>query len=110
VSAFEVRLEGGEVIAAGDVSAAQAPAFCAALLAAARRGEGPARLALEALDLDDGVAVALAVDAVRALGRERGVVLVRAPQMLAHTLYKIGAVGSRIALEAPRYDEGTLSG
>lgn len=71
-------------------------------------------LDLEGLDLDDGLAAAAWHDLVRRL-RDMSpsgfVTLVRAPQMLAHTLYKVGDLrDGRIVLVAPRSDEGTTAG
>ena len=50
------------------------------------------------------------VNAVRALRDRWGHAELRhAPQMLAHTLYKVGDLRSRITLVAPREDEGTTA-
>ena len=70
----------------------------------------PTPLDLLDLDLDDGVAVVEMVNAVRALRDRWGHAELRhAPQMLAHTLYKVGDLRSRITLVAPREDEGTTA-
>ena len=89
----------------GEVSAAEAGAFRADLAVLAAMLPAPARL-----DLDAGEAVAAAVDGVRALLVGRRLILVEAPQMLAHTLYKVGMLADpRLALERPREDEGTTA-
>jgi ABC-type transporter Mla MlaB component len=61
------------------------------------------------LDLDDGVSVAELVNAIRTLiGRGRHLVLIEAPQMLAHTLYKVSMLDTQpITLVRPREDEGS---
>jgi len=85
------------------------PGLGAAWGAALPAGAHP-RLDLADLDVDDGVAVTFVVDAIRAL-RARAPVTVRAaPQMVAHTLYKVGDLrGGDIVLVAPREDEGTTA-
>lgn len=74
--------------------------------------EDEARLLLADLDLEDGVAVAHLVTALRALRSRSGrLVLVQAPQMLAHTLYKVGALHDPgLVLVDPRQDEGLGAG
>ena len=69
-------------------------------------------LDLEGLELDDGVAAAQWHDLVRRLRDRHGsITLFRAPQMLAHTLYKVGdLLDGRIVLVEPRSDEGTTAG
>ena len=97
------------VTVAGEVDAAAAEG----LLTGIQRVVTPGRLVLDLaeLELTDGVAVAIAVDAVRALAAARGAVELRsAPQMLAHTLYKCGLLsGERITLHAPRVEEPTTA-
>ena len=62
------------------------------------------------LDLEDGLAVLEAVNLITALRDRYGPLLLReAPQMLAHTLYKVGALATGIVLEAPRTDVGTTA-
>ncbi len=82
----------------------------AAAWAAALPAGAAACVDLADLDVDDGVAVTFVVDALRAL-RARGAVTVRAaPQMVAHTLYKVGDLrGGGFVLVAPREDEGTTA-
>ena len=70
---------------------------------------GPRRLLdLTDLDVEDGPANARLVDLVRTLRDAAGhIVLLGAPQMLAHVLYKVGDLEQgRIRLVAPRSDEG----
>jgi len=69
-------------------------------------------LDLEGLDLDDGLAAAAWHDLVRRVRDTHGrVTVAHAPQMLAHTLYKVGDLqDGRIRLLTPRSDEGTTAG
>ena len=108
-----VSLVGGVVFAEGEVHAASSQAFCAALLSAALSVPPPAALVVELgdLELEDGVSVARVVTALRGalLGRT-SLELREAPQMLAHTLYKVGMLGGALRLVAPRSDEGSGAG
>lgn len=67
----------------------------------------PSCLDLSELDIDDGPAMARLVTQLRELARQRGSLCLRdCPQMLAHTLYKIGALSEGlIVLESPREEE-----
>lgn len=62
------------------------------------------------LELESGLAVVEAVNLVTQLRERHGPLVLReAPQMLAHTLYKIGALTRGISLEAPRTGTGTTA-
>lgn len=66
-------------------------------------------LDLEEMDLADAAAVAVLVDGTRdLLDHFDNVRLLRAPQMLAHNLYRVGMLreGGRLGLIAPRQEEG----
>ena len=77
-----------------------------ALAGSARRLE----LELDELELCDGLAVAEAVNALRALSERAPLVVWHAPQLLAHTLYKAGLLREgRLELEAVRDEEATSS-
>ncbi len=78
-----------------------------ALAAALRAPAGVLRVEMGEFDIADGVAAVAAVNVVRLLAREYRVVLVHAPQILGHNLYRVGALGddSAITLEAMREDE-----
>ena len=69
-------------------------------------------LDLEELELLDGAAVARMVDFIRHLlsGSNRVEVL-KSPQSLAHTLYRVGMLegDSRLELVDPRQEEGTTN-
>ena len=73
---------------------------------------GRLRIQMANLDLEDGVSVAEMVNALRVLlSRGCALELHEAPQMLAHTLYKVNMLASQpITLIAPREDEGTGAG
>lgn len=97
----------------GELSAAEAERGWAEILtcAAGVEGAGPLRLDLHHLELPDGVSVAAGITALRALLHEHGALtLVGAPQMLAHTLYKIGSLNTAgLRLEDVREDEPTTA-
>jgi hypothetical protein len=66
----------------------------------------PLRLDLSGFDISDGLAAVAAVDAMRGLARGRRLVLLGAPQLLAHNLYRVGDLeGGSLVLEATRQDE-----
>lgn len=70
---------------------------------------GLASLDLEELELLDGAAVARLVDLVRLLlSACRRVEVLKSPQSLAHTLYRVGMLegDSRLELVDPRQEEG----
>lgn len=94
----------------GELSGEEGADLGSALLALPVDAE--VRLLLVDLDLEDGVAVAHLVTALRALrARSARLVLVQAPQMLAHTLYKVGALADPgLVLVEPRQDEGLGAG
>lgn len=69
-------------------------------------------LDLEELDLVDGTAVARMVDLIRLLLNGSGRVRVlKSPQSLAHTLYRVGMLegDARLELVEPRQEEGTTN-
>jgi hypothetical protein len=94
---------------AGSIDAESAAAFASALTSdvpVLARGAASIELELGELELDDGTAVAEAVNGLRALMRRARVTLREAPQMLAHVLYKAGMLeGGRLQLEATRDEE-----
>ena len=69
------------------------------------------RIDLLDLDLEDGVSVAETVNALRILLAHHGTMtLLHAPQMLAHTLYKIGMLqDGRLVLIRPRVESPTVA-
>ena len=107
------RADAPRITVGGSVDATSARAFATVLeldVAALSVGDGTIHLDLDDLELDDGSAVAEAINALRKLLLKAAVVVHHAPQMLAHTLYKTGMLDSeRIRLEAPRVEEPTVA-
>ena len=105
--------DASRITVGGNVDKECAQAFAAALerdVPALALGERTIHLDLDDLELDDGSAVAEAVNALRGLLRSATVVVHHAPQMLAHTLYKTGMLDNdRLSLEAPRVEEPTTA-
>ena len=101
----ELRLE-------GDLSAEEAAHLAAQGPHMPLPPAGHLCLRLADLDTEDGVAVAELINLVRALAaRVERLTLDSAPQMLAHTLYKVGMLeDGRIRLVAPRTEEGLGAG
>jgi len=91
----------------GDLTASNADEFAGCLLALNPDARGEIRLDLHALDIDDGAAIAVAVNALRQLcARTSKLILIGAPQMLCHNLYRIGLLGgSHLELVDMRQDE-----
>jgi anti-anti-sigma regulatory factor len=91
----------------GDLTADNADEFAGCLLALDPDARGAITLDLRGLDIDDGAAIAVAVNAIRQLGaRATKLILVGAPQMLCHNLYRIGLLaGGHLELVDMRQDE-----
>ncbi len=101
-----VEREGRRLVLAGDLVHVDQVEDLAARVAPAGLDE----VGLDELDIDDGPALAALVGLLRRWAEPGPLVLDRAPQMLAHTLYKVGALRSgRLVLQAPRMDEGTTA-
>ena len=69
-------------------------------------------LDLEELELIDGSAVARMIDLVRfLLSGSKRVKVLKSPQSLAHTLYRVGMLegDARLELIEPREEEGTTN-
>ncbi len=102
-----------EVRVGGSIDRSVAAAFAQALTRDVKTlcaGDATIHLNFGDLELDDGSAVAEAVNVLRALLAQAHVVVRNAPQMLAHTLYKTGMLrGERLALETPRQEEPSAS-
>ena len=72
----------------------------------------PVTLDLAEADLEDAVACAALVDAIRQTARRIGdLQVIEPPQVLAHCLYRVGALeaGGVVHLVAPREEIGTSS-
>ena len=102
-----VREEGTTYILEGGVDSAGSARVLEALQNEPGR-TGVAEFLMEDAELTDGASVARMVDAVRfLLSRFDRVRLIRSPQMLAHTLYKVGMLqGADLELVEPREEEG----
>ena len=105
---FRFSQAGSTLTVEGEITDDCAARFRDALVAA---GQPTPTLDLLDLDLEDGVAVAESVNAVRLLLAHHGGLTLRfAPQMLAHTLYKIGMLRSgQLVLESPRVESPTVA-
>lgn len=75
------------------------------LAMAASDSPAPLVVDLFELELEDAAAVAGAVDALRAVAAVRPIKVRHAPHWLAHSLYRVNALGDRLCLEAPREEE-----
>lgn len=103
--------EGAGYVLLGDVDFDGAGRIFEAFEAGPGRG-GPVELMMEEAELTDGLSVTRMVDAVRLLvDRFDQVRLIRSPQMLAHSIYRLGMLteGSRLELVEPREEEGEAS-
>jgi ABC-type transporter Mla MlaB component len=109
--ALEWELHGSTLIIAGELVSPDQIRPPSQLLGGNNENGPPIGiLDLSELDIEDGPALARLVSWIRLLAARRPLRLDEAPQMLAHTLYKIGALeGGRIELRAPRMDQGTTA-
>ena len=105
-------LDGGAgYVLLGDVDFDGAGRIFEAFEADPGRG-GAVELMMEEAELTDGLSVTRMVDAVRLLvDRHERVRLIRPPQMLAHSFYRLGMLteGTRLELVEPREEEGEAS-
>jgi hypothetical protein len=85
------RRDGDKLILSGELTVADIDGFHAEIDAL---GPLPECLSLElaGFEIGDGMAAVAAVDAVRRLAQGRSLVLRNSPQLLAHNLYRIGAL------------------
>lgn len=97
------------VMIAGDLSEANALEFERRINALKfAPGSSSITLNLHDLDIEDGMALATLVNAIRRLrARAMRLVLIGAPQMLGHNLYRVGLLGAdrTIELVEMRQDE-----
>ena len=90
----------------GDLTAANAGELGALLRALHLDAEGRIELDLSGLEIEGGAATVAAVNALRELSaRASKVVLIAAPQMLCHNLYRIGLLEGNVELREMRQDE-----
>lgn len=98
------------VIIEGDLTASNACEFERRMRSLMARRDSALTLDLFALDVDDGVAVATAINVIRELlARSERLIIKGAPQILGHNLYRVGMLdkGSRIELVDMRFDEAS---
>lgn len=93
-----VNKEGAVFFAQGEIDQHNVDAFCLSLMQIPKG----AHIDMGDLDIEDGAAMACIVSALRRL---RPVVLIEAPQMLAHTIYKTYMLSTEITLVRPRFDD-----
>ena len=92
----------------GELSLANADEFRRRLEAITVESDQEITLDLHGFDIEDGVALATTIDALRGLrSRAAGLVLTGAPQMLGHNLYRVGMLGGgdAVTLVDMRLDE-----
>jgi anti-anti-sigma regulatory factor len=88
------------VIIEGDLSVDNAAEFERRMLALKTESGRAIRLNLSGLDIDDGVALATAINALRELrNRSAKIILTGAPQILGHNLYRVGLLAGSRAVE-----------
>lgn len=95
----------------GDVDRERALLF-AEELSGLKLSDVPVEVELGSVELEDAAVVALLADGIRKVARRVGLIrLLRPPQTLAHTLYRIGALGPDACIEVldPREELGTSS-
>ena len=99
--------EGAAFILLGDVDSGGAERVLEAFQSESGQS-GTVELLMEDAELTDGVSVTHMVDAVRLLLKSyEQVRLIRSPQMLAHSLYRVGMLqGGGLELVEPREEEG----
>jgi ABC-type transporter Mla MlaB component len=81
-------------------------------LAGLAREDAPLNIDLEECDIEDASIAAVLVYHIRQCAHRIGtVILFRPPQVLAHGLYRIGALGPRAVIQVvePREELGTAS-
>lgn len=89
--AVHLREFGARIVAEGDLATDNVADFEVDLLRLVESGMPEVVIDLAGLDMEDGLAVVVAVNVLREL-RERvdRLVLAHAPQILAHNLYRVG--------------------
>lgn len=102
------RAAGEALIIEGELCEANAEKLQNLLEAFASQTRGAVSLDLSGLDIDDGIGLAAAINALRRLrSRSSKLMLLGAPQMLCHNLYRVGLLegDDRIELIDMRQDE-----
>lgn len=97
---WEITQKESQLVVIGEVSAENVEEFCCDLL---QKYTSEQSLHLLDFDIVDGVAMARMISTLRTMLPLK---IFFAPQMLAHTLYKIGMLSrASVVLINPRYDE-----
>jgi ABC-type transporter Mla MlaB component len=79
-------------------------------LAGLGREDAPLTIDMEDADVEDSSVATMLVDYIRETAHRVGAVqIVRPPQIIAHSLYRVGALGGAIQLVEPRQEIGTSS-
>ncbi|HKP85362.1 MAG TPA: STAS domain-containing protein [Blastocatellia bacterium] len=101
------RRPGGGIVIEGELTESNAEEFERQIKALTSEARREITIDLYGLDIDDGVALATAINSLRLLrARAARIVLEGAPQMLGHNLYRVGLLGDdRIELIDMRKDE-----
>jgi anti-anti-sigma regulatory factor len=90
----------GVIVIEGELNHLNATAFQQALESFNVEPGSPIVLDMFGFDIDDGVSVAIAVNALRdLLKRASKIQLTGAPQILCHNLYRVGLLESNTAIE-----------
>jgi hypothetical protein len=92
----------------GDLSEHTAPGFERLMIEINSEPRGVVMLDFSALDIEDGVSLAVAINSLRLICSRSSKLLIRgAPQMLGHNLYRTGMLGAcgQIELVEMRLDE-----
>ena len=95
---WKIEAQDGCYYLEGDIVHGTVEEFCLSL----QHIPKGSRLEMGELDIKDGVSMARIVSALRMI---RPLVLIEAPQMLAHTLYKTHMLSTGIDLVRPREDD-----
>ena len=111
---YDMEWDGERLVVEGQVPPGSGEAFADALRDAARNvmvAWGTLDLDLFDLEIEDGVSMAQTITAIRDIQAwHPRMVLHGAPQMLAHTLYKVGMLeDGALVLREPREDEGSTA-
>jgi len=100
--------EGEPVIVEGELTRSNAGEFQSRLRSLNLKPGRAVTLDLTGLDIEDGIAIATVINAIRELRAvSAGVIIRGAPQILGHNLYRVGMLegGSPIRLVDMRLDE-----
>jgi hypothetical protein len=90
----------GTIIIEGELSQGNAAAFQQTLASLNVKPDSKLAFDMFGFDVEDGVSVAIAVNALRdLLKRVSRLQLIGAPQILCHNIYRVGLLGSNTTIE-----------